>query len=218
MTRLCIICEGQTESNFVLSSLVPHLAEHRIQAYPSLLRARSGNHQGGRVTVERVAQHIAFEYHRTDRITSLVDYYGFRDADGRSRFQLEAEILKEAQKWAQGKLDPRYVAPYVQMYEFEGLLFTDVSAFQCVLNGWNSTVCAKLDGVRRQFETPEAINNSRETAPSKRILKIFSNGEYSKTEHGPLIASAIGLEKIRAACPQFNEWVTKLEAWAPPHP
>ena len=64
-----------------------------------------------------------------------------------------------------------------------------------------------------EFTTPEDINNSRETAPSKRIMHIFPEGTYSKTEHGPLIAESIGIDAIRAKCPAFNEWVSKLEAW-----
>lgn len=218
MTRLCIICEGQTESTFVQNCLAPHLARHGIQAYSTLLQSPSGNHRGGRVTVERLAQYIAFSTDKAARFTTLVDYYGFQNADGRSRTQLEADILAAAQTLAKGRLDPRFVLPYVQMYEFEGLLFTEVSAFQAVVDGCTGTDCAALERVRRQFDTPEDINNSRETAPSKRIQKVFATRGYSKTEHGPLIASAIGLERIRAACPQFNEWVTKLEAWAPPHP
>ena len=97
------------------------------------------------------------------------------------------------------------------MYEFEGLLFSNVEEFQYVTDGWCSDVKNKLLEARNLFPTPEDINNNRETAPSKRILKIFANGEYSKTEHGPIIASAIGLAKIREECPLFNEWVTRLE-------
>ena len=63
-----------------------------------------------------------------------------------------------------------------------------------------------------QFSSLEDINDSRETAPSKRIERIFE-GTYSKTEHGPLIAESIGMDVIRAKCPAFNEWVGKLQAW-----
>lgn len=212
MRRLCIICEGQTEANFVVKCLSPDLMAFDVLAYPSILQSRAGNHRGGRVTVERLGKQIACEYYETDRITTLVDYYGFRDANGRSRSQLEASILDEAQKWGSGKLDPRRVIPYVQMYEFEGLLFTDVSAFELVQDGWSESVRLELNAVRCAFPTPEDINNSREMAPSKRILSAFAEQFYNKTEHGPLIAEAIGLEKIRAACPQFHAWVASLSA------
>ena len=212
MRRLCVICEGATEVEFVTSCLTPHLSSHNLQTYPSLLQAPSGRHRGGRVTVDRLANHISHEYHDTDRITTLVDYYGFRDASGRTRAQLEAAILAEVQKQA-AKLDVRFVLPYVQMYEFEGLLFTDVEQFQYVLDGWSKETRAKLLAISKNFACPEDINNSKETAPSKRIHSIFANGEYSKDVHGPIIAEEIGLDNIRKSCPQFDGWISKLEAW-----
>lgn len=212
MRSLCIVCEGPTESLFVNECLAPHLAECGIRVSPSILQSKSGNHKGGRVTVERLGKQLAFEYHRFDRISTLVDFYGFRDADGRTRQQLESDILAEANRWGKGKLDFRFVQPYVQMYEFEGLLFTDIECFDCVLDGWDKTTRVELQRIRKDFATPEDINNSRETSPSHRLDKIF-NGQYSKTEHGPLIAGAIGLAGIRAACPNFNEWVVHLESW-----
>jgi hypothetical protein len=165
---------------------------------------------GGSVSVERIAQHIKYEYHSSDRITTLVDYYGFTNINGRNKSQLESAITELAAERI-SDFDPHFVIPYVQMYEFEGLLFSNVEEFQYVTDGWCSDVKNKLLEARNLFPTPEDINNNRETAPSKRILKIFANGEYSKTEHGPIIASAIGLAKIREECPLFNEWVTRLE-------
>jgi hypothetical protein len=92
-------------------------------------------------------------------------------------------------------------------------LFSDVEQFQYVLDGWDAVVRQKLIGIRAQFLTPEDINNSYNTAPSKRILAAFPNGTYSKTEHGPMIAEAIGLAAIRQQCPQFDGWMSMLEAW-----
>lgn len=212
MRRLCVICEGQTEAEFVLSTLAPHLLARGLQTYPSILQARSGNHRGGRVTVERLGRHLSHEYHQADRLTTLVDYYGFEDAGGRTRAQLEAAILAAAEKRTAG-LARRFVLPYVQMHEFEALLFSDIEQFQFILDGWNEKARASLLAIRQNFACPEDINNSKETAPSKRILSIFNGGEYSKTEHGPIIAAEIGLEKIRNACPGFNEWLARLESW-----
>lgn len=213
MKRLCIVCEGQTEVEFVKACLTPHLNGFGLFTYPSLLQSRSGNHRGGRVTVERLVKHLSHEFHAADRITTLVDFYGFQDTNGRSRAQLEADILADVAKRTT-RFDERFVLPYVQMYEFEGLLFTDIDEFQFVQDGWNATKREALLQIRKAFASPEDINDSRDTAPSKRIVNIFSNGEYSKTEHGPMIAEAIGLHKMRCACAQFNAWLTKLEAWA----
>lgn len=215
MIRVCIVCEGPTEVEFVKSCLTPHLLNHGVNAYPTILQAPSGRHRGGRVTVERLARFISHEYHEADRITTFVDYYGFQDANGRSRQELEQAILDGVAKITTG-FDSRFVRPYVQMHEFEGLLFSDVEKFKCVLDGWNADVHKTLSNVRAQFQTPEDINDSWETKPSQRIKDAFSGSAYSKTVHGPLIAEAIGLHVIRQQCPQFNNWVHMLEAWGTP--
>jgi hypothetical protein len=106
--------------------------------------------------------------------------------------------------------DRRFVLPYVQRHEFEGLLFSDIEQFQWVMDGWDEQTRSQLQAVKADFATPEDINNSRITAPSKRILKIFGN-HYDKVVHGSMIASEIGLAAIRAACPEFNNWVATLE-------
>ena len=49
MMRVCIVCEGATEANFVKECLSPHLADRGVYAYASILQAPSGNHKGGRV-------------------------------------------------------------------------------------------------------------------------------------------------------------------------
>ncbi|NVZ08044.1 DUF4276 family protein [Allochromatium humboldtianum] len=212
MIRICIVCEGQTEVEFVKSCLAPYLLCSQVLAFPSLLQAPSGNHRGGRVTVERLVKFISHQYHQADRITTLVDFYGFQDRGSRSRAQLEADIRAGVEGSTTG-YDRRFVLPYVQMHEFEGLLFTNPGAFEWVSDGWSEDVKNALTAVAQGVASPEDINDSPESAPSKRILRIFPEGTYSKTEHGPLIAEAIGIDAIRRKCPQFDAWVAHLQAW-----
>lgn len=215
MIRVCIVCEGPTEVEFVKTCLTPYLLRHNVNAYPAIVQAPSGRHRGGRVTVERLARFISHELHAANRLTTLVDFYGFQNGDGRTRQELETAIVDEVAKLTTGS-DPRFVRPYVQMHEFEGLLFSDVEQFQYVLDGWDADVRQALIDIRAQFQTPEDINNHRETAPSKRILATFPDGTYSKTEHGPMIAESIGLPPIRQQCPQFDGWLNMLKAWGTP--
>lgn len=213
MTRVAVICEGATEVEFVNRCLEPYLRPSRVRIYGTLLSARSGRHRGGRVTVERLADKIALQRHEADRVTTLVDFYGFRDRADRNRVQLESEIASAVARLMLDGYDPRHVLPYVQMHEFEGLLFTDPAAFEWVEDGWSETVRARLAGVAQAFDSPEQINDGPETAPSKRILAIFPDGSYSKPEHGPLIAEAIGVDAIRSKCPGFDAWIGRLQAW-----
>ena len=96
---------------------------------------------------------------------------------------------------------------YIQLHEFEGLLFCDVSAF---LNSFDSSEInyEALVDAAEVFENPELINNSLATAPSKRLMEAIP--DYNKVIFGNCVAMDIGLEKIREKCPLFNEWVERL--------
>ncbi|WP_081436174.1 DUF4276 family protein [Magnetococcus marinus] len=73
---------------------------------------------------------------------------------------------------------------------------------------------AKICGA---FASPEHINDSPATAPSKRIQTICKS--YDKVVHGTLIALDIGLESIRQHCPLFDAWIKRLEGLnAAPNP
>lgn len=209
MKRVCIVCEGQTEVNFVQQVLSPYFLQQQIYVTPSIIQAPSGKHRGGRVSVERLINFMAHEYYHFDAVTCFVDFYGFQGAAGLSKQDIEQQI----QEGMKGKgLSTRRTLPYVQRYEFEALLFSNIEYFEYVLDGWNDDVKQKLQNIRAEFATPEEINNSKETAPSKRILAVFAPGTYSKTEHGPIIAEEIGIETIRQECPEFNNWVRAIES------
>lgn len=213
MIKVCVVCEGSTEVDFVNCCLEPYLRPSGVSAYGTILSAKSGRHRGGRVTVDRLASKISLHYSQGHRVTALVDFYGFQDRAERNRDQLEADIAAAAARAITKNYDPRYVLPYVQMHEFEGLLFTNPANFEWVEDGWSEAVKAKLMAVAQDFPNPEDINDGPETAPSKRILSIFPEGTYSKPEHGPVIAEVTGIPPIRAKCPAFSEWVGKLQAW-----
>jgi hypothetical protein len=61
-----------------------------------------------------------------------------------------------------------------------------------------------------KIKSPEEINDSKETAPSKRIEKIVSN--YAKITSGIPLAEDIGLKEIREKCLLFNDWIKWLES------
>lgn len=65
-----------------------------------------------------------------DAVTSLVDFYGFRDKGSRTVEELEELLARKIRQKIPG---PKAVIPYVQKHEFEGLLFSDVTAFEDVV-------------------------------------------------------------------------------------
>jgi hypothetical protein len=95
------------------------------------------------------------------------------------------------------------------MHEFEGLLFSDCQGFGAGIG--RPDLAETFQTIRNQFETPEHINDSPITAPSKRVAMLAP--EYDKVLSGPLAAIEIGLNTIRAECPHFRQWLELLEAW-----
>ena len=96
----------------------------------------------------------------------------------------------------------------MQQYEVEGLLFSDVTAFG-EISATHDQI-EHLQRIRLRFQTPEDINDSKDTAPSKRIEHLMPG--YRKRVHGLLIAEKIGLEVIRNECPRFDRWLVRLES------
>ena len=203
MTRLAISVEGPTEEEFVKKSLAAHLQGRRIYPTPILIgRARRRVQGGGNVTIDGLAKEMRHLWYRFDAVTSLVDFYGFRGKGTKS-----PECLVQAIQSHIGLADDRSVFPYVQVHEFEGLLFSDVEAFARV---FPDAPVADLRSIRSAFNTPEDINDSSETAPSKRIGRLIRG--YRKTKDGPLLAREIGLDRMRCECPRFHSWLRRLES------
>ena len=203
MIRLAISVEGDTEEEFVKELLAEHLRTKGVEPTPILL--------GGDVTLERLSSDMAELYWNFDYVTSFVDFYGFRGKGGASVEELEQRIHETVIGKINRSFNKLDIYPYVQMHEFEGLLFSDVDAF-VYLDISEETLVA-LRNIRSRFRTPEDINDSSDTAPSKRIERLIPR--YEKVVYGSLVALEVGLDKIRAECPRFNEWVARLESLEP---
>ena len=201
MVRLAVVVEGETEGDFVDQVLAPYLLKCDVYSKPTSLR--------GRISVERLANRIAELFQSFDFVTSLVDFYGFRDKGTRTVDQLEQDIIEGVDGRLRPNWDTRKVIPYVQLHELEGLFFSQVNGFLNV-PGANQAAIRQLANIRAQFPSPEEINDNPNTAPSKRILQVLP--DYAKRIDGPLVAQSIGLPTIRAQCPRFNSWVTRLES------
>lgn len=202
MVRVGISVEGTTEERFVQMVLSPYLAQKQVYITPISM--------GGDVKLDRVKSELKKIANSFDYVTTFYDFYGFKGKlDSDTKASLEQKMHDHAHASIQAKL-----IPYVQMYEFEGLLFSCPIAMHSVLNQPKpqSTVEIWANGILAQFEyNPEKINDSPQTAPSKRLE---SNTNYRKTTHGPNIAKQIGMQKLRDVCAGFNDWVTRLEQLA----
>lgn len=221
MIRVHVICEGQTEEMFVNEVLAGSLRKNDIFLIPALI-GKPG-HKGGNFKFERVLTDIRARLldDRKSYCTTFFDFYGLpEDFPGKKEAKVMGEMSRKAdclldcltRKLAArlGEDPMRRFIPYVQMYEFEGLLFSNPTDLARGIN--RADLSAALQYVKAAFSSPEEINNSPLTAPSKRILALFP--EYDKPIHGSLAAMEIGLDTIRKECGRFDGWLKKLEALA----
>ena len=213
MKRLAVSVEGQTEEEFVKSVLWEHLRPLGVEPTPILIGRARGGSGGGNVSIERLAPEMANLCWNFDFVTSLVDFYGFRGKGDRTVDELEQYLGQEVQARIHHRRNVTEVIPYVQKHEFEGLLFSDVRAFGTAIAAPDRSVL-HLGSIRAQFSTPEEINDNPDTAPSKRIANVIAG--YQKRLHGPLVAEEIGLGMIRAQCPRFGNWISRLESLLDP--
>lgn len=198
MVRLAISVEGHTEEKFVQKVIVPYLRGRDISAVPLLLGS------GGGVSLPKIKVELNHLANSFDKVTTLYDFYGFQ---GKDEAENKASLEKRMLDSVAAPLRDRII-PYIQMYEFEGLLFSSPDAIEN--NIQQSGLAAWARGVLRKFNNdPEKINNSKQTTPSRRLE---NKSNYIKTVHGPNIANEIGLDVLRNKCAGFGGWLDNLEA------
>ncbi|MEN9868697.1 MAG: hypothetical protein RL748_4287 [Pseudomonadota bacterium] len=221
MTRVHIICEGQTEEMFIADVLAPRLLQHGVYLIPSLI-GKPG-HKGGNVKFERILTDVRARLGDSSAwCSTFFDFYGLPpDFPGKVEAGKKNQIADKAacintalQQQLTAKLGDQAMhrfIPYVQMYEFEGLLFS--APAQLALACDNSRLQLPLQAIREQFPTPEDINNNQHSAPSKRIMQLYPG--YDKPLHGAIATLETGLDLIRRECRLFDQWLTQISALAP---
>lgn len=223
MSRLLIHVEGQTEEAFVNSVLAPHLYAVGYTSVSARLvgNARQRGWRGGGRSWEAVRKGILnhLQDDQAALATTMVDYYGLpRSWPGREQAGLQATLKQRAATVEDAVLQdissvighPQRFVPYVVMHEFEGLLFSDPEQFAQSLG--EPALAPEFRTIREDFGTPEDINDSPDTAPSKRIISLYRS--YRKPLDGVSAIEHIGLDAVRKACSLFNAWIAKLEQQA----
>jgi hypothetical protein len=213
MTRIYVMVEGQTEETFVREVLYPHFL--RINKYVDpILVSTSPTQKGGVTNYHKVKPQLIQQCRekRNAYVTTMFDLYALPNnfpSKEDSTYQTlrtghqKASYLEQA---LAADIGERNFIPNLMVHEFEAILFSNVEHFSC----WtDERTINELKSITYNYLTPEDINDSPETAPSKRILQLMP--EYDKVVQGSVIAGDIGLDQIRAKCTHFDGWIKKLE-------
>ena len=148
--------------------------------------------------------------------TTMIDLYGLpNDFPGKADITRNpnnprqyCEVLEKA---FGGDIEDRRFIPYLQLHEYETLLYSDPDAFTVSFDECDAAI-AGLKGIAAEFKDIERINDSEATAPSKRIIGLLDVYGGMKPTAGPDIAEYIGLAKLRELCSHFSDWIGRLEA------
>ena len=217
--HLLVTAEGQTEQKFVKDVLAPYLGERNIFTEARCVltskdKRASKEFRGGLLSYEKAKNDI--EHWMKERrggvfFTTMFDLYalpndfpGFNSASDATDPYHKVNILEHAM--AEDIGDSRFV-PYIQLHEFETLVLADPEKLDWEYLEHDIPI-ANLKALTEN-KNPELINDSKESAPSKRILHQIP--EYDKVTAGVAVVKRIGLENLRSRCRHFNEWINRLE-------
>ena len=215
MKRLIIICEGETEQQFCKDVLYNHFFSRDIVIETPLIKKS----MGGIVAWEHIKSQILLHLKEDVTVTLLIDFYGIKDYHNFSKWAESKTIVNKIERMTflenamKEEIDDRVrfrFIPYIQLHEFEGLLFNNIETFKNIIPENEFTNVRELENTINSYLNPELINDGATTAPSKRLERLILG--YNKIVYGAVLAEEIGLERIRAKAVRFNEWIAKLES------
>lgn len=220
MVRILALVEGPTERNFSQRILAPHLGGLGVAFHPRVIG--QPGHKGGVGSWERARKEICnlIRQEPNSVFTTMFDLYalptswpGRQEATSNGLKYADAVLFIEARisEAIKAEFDSsgpniRFF-PYLSQHEFEALLFSNPMILAEVVQ---RAECGEIfQAILDECGECEKINDSHDTAPSKRILRIAP--QYSKTVDGIAAAERIGLSALRAKCPHFSSWLGLLE-------
>ena len=221
MTRVHIVVEGATEESFVKEVLAPDLWPRQVYVTPVILGPPG--HKGGGVSYSRVKKDVVVQLKQDPAAycSTMLDFYGlgtgFPGTPPPPNLSNINKVARIEQAMSQDivaevpNLRPEIrFLPYLQLHEYEGLLFSDPDAFASGIKQPN--LAPQLKAIRDEFPTPEDINDHPNTAASKRVLRVCPS--YRKVLDGTLAAQTVGIGRMQQECPHFREWVQRLQGLA----
>ncbi len=221
--RLNFVVEGQTEERFVNTVLRDHFANQSIVTAAHCVttkrdrRAEHLRHRGGLTTYaharDDIRRWVQEDTSRNARFTTMFDLYGlptdfprYADAAEAPDPYLRVEILETALSEDIG--DRRFI-PYIQLHEFEALLFANPQRLDTQFPDCSSEI-QQLVETAQELGSPELVDDGPSTAPSKRITAAIPEYGSRKASAGPIVVAKIGLPELRSQCRHFREWLRRL--------
>ena len=215
MKNVYIYCEGQTEESFINEILYPYFLNCGIVVRPIICttkRTANMKHKGGVSSYAKIKKDLSIicRQHSNEYVTTMFDYYAMPDNTPDINYD-EPDIykrIKHIEHAIDTDINQQNCNFHFMLHEFEGILFSSPKSFALIAD---TNVVESIQKIRDSYPTPEHINNSPETAPSKRIQSLISN--YAKIKDGTLLSKDMGIDIIMDQCPHFREWIQGIISW-----
>lgn len=223
MKYISVICEGQAEATFVKRILAPYFALRDKILIPwtvltKLDKKHGKMYKGGMSNFEKARSTITKALANVKNghifVTTMFDFYKLpQDTPGMDKIGTISDpyrqiLLLEKEIQAFEKVSPYVYLPYIQLHEFESLIFADLDKITQKYFESDYDI-SPLKEALKEVKNPELINDGESTAPSKRILACIP--DYDKIGGGISILEKIGIAKLQKECKHFSDWIYKLE-------
>ncbi len=221
MKKIFVVTEGQSETNFVNKVMVPYFAGRCILIPNTVVTKTDNRHgktyKGGVVNYGQIRNTLlktlaGASKSESTYVTTMFDFYrlpvdvpGIEDAEKINDPYGKVELIEKGILKEEG-YDGRFFFPYIELHEFEAMLFSDITKLEEAYFEYDLTAlkeCVKIQS------NPELINDGAETAPSKRIINCINC--FDKANVGVDVLEKIGIEDIAEKCRHFSEWMKKIE-------
>lgn len=224
MINLYVIVEGSSEENFIKKILAPYFANKNIFLYAECVI--TGKNNNGKVCKGGGNSYQLYKNHITARIkqflprqnyyfTTMIDFYAlptdFQKLEESKSINQKYEQINFLEESFKSDIGYDNFIPYIQLHEFETLLFCDT---QAIVEHYFDIEHEKLYDIINQdikdYDNIEMINSSEHNAPSKRLDR-YTNGEYCNTKVSSSfsILKNIDIKILKEKCKHFNSWLFK---------
>ena len=214
MKNVYIYCEGPTEESFINEILYPYFLSTGIVVRPIICttkRTLAKKFKGGVSDYAKIKKELSMicRQHHNEYVTTMFDYYAMPDnTPGLDCTESDIhERINHIERIIDADINKQNCNFHFMLHEFEGILFSKPDSFALIAD---ENVVASIQTIRDSYPTPEHINNSPETAPSKRLESLIPN--YAKIKNGTLLSKDMGIDAILSECPHFREWVYRIRS------
>lgn len=208
MLRLVFIVEGDTEILLVNKVIMPYiygLGYNVTYNCQTITTNRKQHKKGGVGSYGKFKNEIQKTLSQGNvLVTTLVDF--FKLPTDFPAFTSDSHQIDQIEKAISEDFDNNlYFLPYIQRHEVEALMYSSMDGFELVMEEDEQLV--KVQEIINNYPNPEDINNSPETAPSKRLQAIY---HYDKTSDGEMIFEMVGITPMLEKCPRFANWIKSI--------